>query len=117
MSGATARSSHSTDIGYFSTECGASIMADIGQNEATITTPGAAHFQQQWQAYRKVVDNNYMFHREVYGLLHRILEDEAAKPIRFLDIACGDARATVGALKGLPVAHYHGIDLSGPALE
>jgi SAM-dependent methyltransferase len=76
-----------------------------------------ALFQQGWETYRKVVDHNYMFHREVCGLLRRILEDEAAKPIRFLDIACGDARATVGALKGLPVAHYYGIDLSRPALE
>jgi hypothetical protein len=27
--------------------------------------------------------------------LHRILVDEAVQPFRFLDIACGDARATV----------------------
>jgi SAM-dependent methyltransferase len=74
-------------------------------------------FQEQWQIYRKFVDNNYFYHREVYGQLHRILVDEAVWPFRFLDIACGDARATVDALKGTRVAHYHGIDLSQPALD
>src|ERR1051326_7667459 len=76
-----------------------------------------ALFRQAWGTYRKVVDNNYMFHREVYDLLRLILDEEAVDPFRFLDIACGDARATVGALKGLPVAYYYGIDLSRPALD
>ena len=79
--------------------------------------PAAALFQQQWQLYRKFVDNNYFYHREVYGQLHRILVDEAVQPFRFLDIACGDARATVDALKGTRVAHYRGIDLSQEALD
>lgn len=37
--------------------------------------------------------------------------------VRFLDIGCGDAKATVDALKGARVAHYHGIDLSQAALD
>ena len=79
--------------------------------------PAVALFGQQWQLYRKFVDNNLLHHREVYGQLHRILVDEAVKPFRFLDIACGDARATVDALKGTQVVHYHGIDLSQAALD
>ena len=43
--------------------------------------------------------------------------EEAVQPFRFLDIACGDASATVEALKGTQVAHYHGIDLSQAALN
>jgi ubiquinone/menaquinone biosynthesis C-methylase UbiE len=73
-------------------------------------------FQQKWQIYRKVVENNYLFHREAYGWLHRILVDEVDRPFRFLDIACGDASATVDALKETRIAHYHGIDLCGEAL-
>jgi type II secretory ATPase GspE/PulE/Tfp pilus assembly ATPase PilB-like protein len=42
-----------------------------------------------------------------YGQLHRILVDEVDRPFRFLDIACGDASATVDALKGTRVAHYY----------
>ncbi len=40
-----------------------------------------------------------------------------AKPFAFLDIACGDAGQMTRALRGTKVNHYHGIDLSEPALE
>ena len=73
--------------------------------------PALALFQQQWQLYRKFVDNNYFYHREVYGQLHRILAEETVQPFRFLDIGCGDAKTTVDALKGTRMAHYHGIDV------
>jgi SAM-dependent methyltransferase len=63
-----------------------------------------------------MVDNNFLFHREAYARLHDILLGRD-RPFRFLDIACGDASATVDALKGTRVASYHGIDLSKPALE
>ena len=77
----------------------------------TLDEPAAALFEQQWQLYRKFVGNNYFYHREVYAQLHRILVEEAVQPLRFLDIACGDARANVDALRGTRVAHYHGIDV------
>ena len=77
----------------------------------------AAFFRHQWQLYRKFVDNNYFYHRQVYDRLHWILVDEAVQSFRFLDIACGDARATVQTLTGTRVAHYYGIDLSSAALE
>jgi hypothetical protein len=73
-------------------------------------------FQQQWQLYCKVVANNYLFHREAYAWLHTILVNEVDRPFRFLDIACGDASATVDALKETRIAHYRGIDLCGEAL-
>jgi ubiquinone/menaquinone biosynthesis C-methylase UbiE len=74
-------------------------------------------FQEDWQTYRKMVDNNYLFHREAYDALRRILVAEMISPFRFLDVACGDASATVTALRGTRIAHYHGVDLSGPALD
>ena len=79
--------------------------------------PALAHFEKQWRIYRKAVDYNYLFHREAYHCLHRTLIEEAIQPFRFLDIACGDASATIEALKGTQVASYHGIDLCQPALE
>ena len=75
-----------------------------------------AIFQTQWQIYRKVIDFNYNFHREVYNLLHGILVTEAPKPFRFLDIACGDATGSRAALRGTDVSGYFGVDLSQPAL-
>ena len=74
-------------------------------------------FQQDWKLYRKMVDNNFLFHREAYAALHEVLVNDAARPFRFLDIACGDASASVGALRGTAITHYHGIDFSGAALE
>jgi SAM-dependent methyltransferase len=85
--------------------------------DGDIDAPAWNLFGREWETYRKVVENNYMFHREAYGQLHQILIDEAPQPFRFLDIACGDASASVEALKGTRVSHYHGIDLSRPALD
>ncbi len=79
-------------------------------------TASSTVFQEEWQVYRKVVDNNYLCHREAYAVLRNLLLEEMPAPFRFLDIACGDASATVGALADTEVAHYHGIDLSEPAL-
>lgn len=76
----------------------------------------ATVFQEEWGVYRKIVDNNYLFHREAYAVLNQVLAAEMVGPFRFLDIACGDASAIVGALAWTGVVHYHGIDLSAPAL-
>jgi SAM-dependent methyltransferase len=83
------------------------------QNDAS----GQAIFLQQWQTYRKIVGCNYMFHREVYGHLRRILLGQPSQRFRFLDLACGDASASAGALKGTNVSHYFGVDISKPALD
>jgi cyclopropane fatty-acyl-phospholipid synthase-like methyltransferase len=74
-------------------------------------------FREQWAVYRKLVENNYLSHREVRGVLHRELAEGVGRAFRFLDLACGDATMTVAALGGTGVTEYHGIDLSRPALE
>jgi hypothetical protein len=56
-------------------------------------------------------------HREAYARLHNLLVDEVAGPFSFLGVACGDASATVNALKETQVVHYHGIDVSRSALD
>jgi ubiquinone/menaquinone biosynthesis C-methylase UbiE len=66
--------------------------------------------------YRKLIDHDYVPHRAVRAVLHRELA-AFRRPFRFLDLACGDAGMTVAALQSTPVIHYHGIDLSAPALE
>jgi len=77
----------------------------------------AAIFQREWRLYRKMVDNNYLFHREAYSRLRRVLLEDAVRPFRFLDLACGDATATAAALKGTEIASYCGVDLSVEALD
>jgi hypothetical protein len=41
--------------------------------------------------YQKVVDLNYMAHKEVYDTLHGVLISEAPDNFVFLDLACGTA--------------------------
>jgi ubiquinone/menaquinone biosynthesis C-methylase UbiE len=74
-------------------------------------------FRHQWQTYRRMVDEDYFAHREVYGILHRILRETIGRPFRFLDLACGDAGGIVDVLRDTMIYSYHGIDLSEAALE
>jgi SAM-dependent methyltransferase len=85
-------------------------------SDPQVPSPGETLFQQQWQTYRILVDHNYLFHREAYACLHRVLLEDAPRPFRFLDLACGDASSAAQALQGTDIAHYSGIDLSAPAL-
>jgi SAM-dependent methyltransferase len=78
---------------------------------------GRVLFEREWATYRRLVDNNYLFHREAYDRLRQVLLADRPAPFRFLDIACGDAGESVRALAGTAVSSYCGIDLCGPALE
>jgi SAM-dependent methyltransferase len=78
--------------------------------------PNQELFLEAWQVYRKMVDNDYLFHRDAYVCLHEVLADEVDRPFRFLDVACGDAGMSVGALAGTRISHYTGIDISEQAL-
>ena len=73
-------------------------------------------FLRAWQTYGKVRDLDYMFHSRVYALLRRELA-VAPPGFHFLDVACGDAAASAGALAGSAVGRYSGIDISRPALD
>src|SRR5262245_43643960 len=74
------------------------------------------HFQLAWATDQKLVDIDALAHQEVGTILHRVLA-AVAKPFAFLDIACGDAGQMRKALAGTKVRHYHGVDLSEPALK
>jgi SAM-dependent methyltransferase len=91
-------------------------LSDHGFTSPAMDEEAMHAFRNQWQVYSKVVDHNYLFHREACAALHAELM-QINRPFRFLDLACGDARTTVAALQGTHVSHYHGIDLSAPALE
>lgn len=74
-------------------------------------------FRQQWALYRRIVDNDFLNHRQAVAALRQALQARPPDPLRLIDVACGDARTTLQALEGLPISHYRGIDLSRPALE
>jgi SAM-dependent methyltransferase len=95
------------------------LMVDILRQAASpiVDEQAMQTFRHRWQVYSKVVDNDYLSHREAGAVLHRLLVEEIKRPFRFLDLACGDAALAVAALRGTSVSHYHGIDLSAPALD
>lgn len=74
-------------------------------------------FAKDLATYRKVMGHNYMAHREIYGVLRQILLTEAPDRFIFLDVACGTAEASAGALEGANIGRYIGIDISRPSLE
>jgi SAM-dependent methyltransferase len=84
---------------------------------AVVDAAALKHFQEQWVTYRKLVEGDYLAHREIGGILQRTLNNVFRAPFSFLDIACGDASMMKTALSGTKVGHYHGIDLSQAALE
>src|SRR5262245_32491428 len=84
---------------------------------AVVDAGALAQFQQQWATYRKLITSNDLSHREVGAILHNTLNQAFASQFTFLDIACGDASMMKTALRGTKVRHYHGIDLSQPALK
>jgi SAM-dependent methyltransferase len=94
-------------------------MTDITQIESRENS--APHpkefFNNQWKLYQKVLNNNYMKHREFYGVLHDFLVSYFQKPFSLLDLGCGDASFTARALLNTTIDSYRGIDLSEPALE
>lgn len=73
-------------------------------------------FNEQWQLYQKVLNNNYLGHREVYRILHEFLARYEQKPFKMLDLGCGDASFVAQALMNTTITFYQGIDLSKAAL-
>lgn len=75
------------------------------------------YFQTSWNAYRKILEGNYMSHVEAYSALKDVLSAECPGAFSFLDLACGDAYYSSRTLEGLSVSGYTGVDLAEGALE
>jgi SAM-dependent methyltransferase len=73
-----------------------------------------------WSLYRRIVDNDYLYHRSVREALASWLDawvKQGERSFSFLDLGCGDAEFSSGILKGRPLRSYTGIDLSPVALD
>ena len=84
--------------------------------EDVVDEAALEQFQKQWATYQKLVDHNSLASKEAGERLHAALAG-LTQPFAFVDIACGDASQMKRALTGTKIDHYHGIDLSEPALE
>ena len=94
-------------------------MAELHQEQSESSRDDKALeiFQQQWELYRKFLEHDYLSNAGAYARLRAFLQSNIARPFGLLDLACGDASGIVEVLKGMPIAGYRGIDLSGPALD
>lgn len=83
----------------------------------TTTVAEIGEFFNAWTTYRKVLDHNYMHHREIYSALQALLRQRfAGRGFSVLDLGCGDASFLAWALEGSKLTAYTGFDLSEPAL-
>ncbi|MFM6283053.1 MAG: class I SAM-dependent methyltransferase [Dolichospermum sp.] len=87
------------------------------KNSQNESLPVEEFFNKQWKIYQKVLNNNYMSHNEIYGILHKFLVSNFQKPFKMLDLGCGDASFTSLVLSNTNITSYHGVDLSIAALE
>ncbi len=74
-------------------------------------------FFDQWAFYRKIVDQNYLFHREAMEALGQWMDRTLSPGFTFLDMGCGDASFTSAVLQPRSPGGYLGLDLSPVALD
>lgn len=72
-------------------------------------------FFDQWEIYRKVVEHNYLHHREAYAAVSASLRGIPA-PFSFVDLGAGDASWTGPSLVPCRLSRYEAVDLSAVAL-
>jgi SAM-dependent methyltransferase len=73
-----------------------------------------------WNLYRRIVDNDYLYHRSVKASLGEWLnemESELGRPFSFLDLGCGDGLFSSEVLEGRNLSSYTGMDISPVALD
>jgi SAM-dependent methyltransferase len=70
-----------------------------------------------WRTYRKIVETNYMYHREIGEQVEATLRAAfGEREFSVLDLGCGDAATFAPRLASLRPSRYVGVDLSETAL-
>ena len=93
-------------------------MITIDTDDNHGASPDAQRFfKRQWAVYSKIITNDYLHHQQTTAALQRALLARPPGPLRFVDLACGDACTSARALSGLQLSHFHGVDLSLTALQ
>ena len=71
----------------------------------------------EWRAYQKLVDNDYMGHLGFFRRLESEIRHRFDKPVTVLDLGCGDVSPIRKLLQNVDIRHYHGVDESETALS
>lgn len=75
-------------------------------------------FIRNWEIYQKVIEKNYMRHKELGETVQKHLNEYSHQnPIQMLDIGCGDAHQISKQLKLIHTISYTGFDLSEQATQ
>ncbi len=75
-------------------------------------------FQKNWLTYKTIIDENYMFHREINQAIQSLVSNYFGQaPLTVLDLGCGDANSIKETLKDLNMVYFCGYDLSVLALK
>lgn len=84
---------------------------------STINNEADAIFTNNWNVYNKLVDHNYMFHLELTASTQKAISELTGKPLKVLDLGCGDAALFSKLLKDEAVISYTGYDTSAEVLQ
>jgi ubiquinone/menaquinone biosynthesis C-methylase UbiE len=71
---------------------------------------------EEWRVYEKLLIHDYMDHRTFFGRLQNVVSHRFQRPIRILDLGCGDLTPMLPLLQSVPLCRYVGIDESDGAL-
>lgn len=71
---------------------------------------------EEWRAYQKLLENDYMDHKAFFARLQREIQARFQRPLAILDLGCGDAQPALPMLETLDVRRYVGVDESATAL-
>lgn len=71
---------------------------------------------EQRSMYDAVVEGNYMHHAALFAALG-VWAEQFARPLRIVDLGCGDAGLATKSFTNADVEHYVGIDLAESSIE
>jgi len=71
---------------------------------------------EEWRVYEKLLTHDYMEHSVFFGRLQQRVIEQFQRPIKVLDLGCGDLTPMLPLLQSIPLQHYVGIDESAGAL-
>ncbi len=71
---------------------------------------------EEWRVYEKLLIHDYMDHQKFFGRMREEILRKFQRPIRILDLGCGDMTPLLPLLQSVPLSRYVGIDESEGAL-
>jgi ubiquinone/menaquinone biosynthesis C-methylase UbiE len=71
---------------------------------------------EEWRVYEKLLTHDYMEHSVFFGRLRQGVAEKFQRPIKVLDLGCGDLTPILPLLQSVHLQQYVGIDESAGAL-